>query len=213
MAAVFPAAALDQLGWRGELPYGRMMNGNHAASDEPIVILTTPRLILRTAIESDIPILQERVFGDGDVMRHAFAGVPMARGEAENFMRSHFTFGGSLTGLATLAERPTGDILGFAGLLPSAALGTDDFEIGFVLSRHAWGRGIATEIGEAQLAFGFDRLACHRLLGLVEPRNAPSIRALGKLGMKHLKDIAQPQRANRSVYVIEAEEWRRRRSE
>jgi RimJ/RimL family protein N-acetyltransferase len=198
---------------RDELPYRWGMSGNHAALDEAIVILTTPRLILRAAIESDIPILQERVFGDGDVMRHAFAGVPMTKGEADAFMRAHFTFGGSLTGLATLTERAAGDVLGFAGLLPSTALGAGDFEIGFVLSRHAWGRGIATEIGEAQLAFGFDRLACRRLLGLVEPANVPSIRALGKLGMKHFKDIEPAGRAKRSVYVIEAVDWRRRRAE
>jgi RimJ/RimL family protein N-acetyltransferase len=128
-------------------------------------------------------------------------------------MRAHFTFGGSLTGLATLVDRSDGDVLGFAGLLPSTVLDADDFEIGFVLSRHAWGRGIATEIGAAQLAFGFDRLACRRLLGLVEPANAASIRALGKLGMTHLKDIKPPGRARRSVYVMEAEEWHRRRSE
>ena len=188
------------------------MNKNHAALTETVAILTTPRLILRAAIENDIPTLQERVFGDSDVMRYAFAGVPMAKAEAENFIRAHFTFGDSLTGIATLTERPAGDVIGFAGLLPCGVLGDDDFEIGFVLARHAWGRGIATEIGEAQLAFGFDRLGCDRLLGLAEPRNAASIHALGKLGMRYLKDIAEPGRAHRSLYVIEGSEWRKQRT-
>jgi len=40
-----------------------------APKEQPIVILTTPRLILRTAIERDIPIMRERVLGDPDVMR------------------------------------------------------------------------------------------------------------------------------------------------
>jgi ribosomal-protein-alanine N-acetyltransferase len=192
---------------RAELPYGEMMHQDHPAPVKPIIIVATPRLVLRTATESDIPILHERIFGDSDVMRYAFAGVPMAKPEAEHFMRTHFTFGDSLTGMATLIER-SGNVIGFAGLSPCAALGAEDFEIGFVLARHAWGRGIATEIGEAQLAFGFDRLRCDRLLGLAEPNNAPSIRALGKLGMRYLKDVAQPPRANRAVYVIEAEAWR-----
>jgi len=189
------------------------MTTSRAAPQEPIVILTTPRLILRAATENDIPQLQERIFGDAEVMRYAFAGVPMARDAAGTFVRTHFTFGGSLTGLATLTEGPAGDVIGFAGLLPCRALGADDFEIGFVLARHAWGRGIATEIGEAQLAFGFDRLNCGRLLGLVEPRNAASIRALGKLGMRYLKDVTDPGRPARSVYVIAAGEWRGRRTE
>jgi ribosomal-protein-alanine N-acetyltransferase len=189
------------------------MSEIHDRLSGPIVILTTPRLILRAAIETDIPLLHERVFGDSEVMRYAFAGVPLPRGEAEGFMRSHFTFGGSLTGIATLTERSSGDVIGFAGLFPCAALGSDDFEIGFVLARRAWGRGIATEIGEAQLAFGFDRLNCSRLLGLVEPRNAASIHALEKLGMRYLKDVAEPPRPNRRVYVIEVAEWRARHSE
>ncbi|OCK60473.1 GNAT family N-acetyltransferase [Bradyrhizobium sp. LMTR 3] len=184
-----------------------------APEEQPLVILTTPRLILRAAAESDIPVLQDLILGDSDVMRLAFAGAPMARDAAEDFIRRLFTFGGSLTGMAVLAEKPAGEIIGFAGLSPCDALGTDDFEIGFVLARRVWGRGIATEIGKAQLAFGFDHLKCSRLLGLVDPRNAPSIHALEKLGMRYRQTIAAPKRGSRSVYVIEAEEWRRGHAE
>jgi ribosomal-protein-alanine N-acetyltransferase len=180
---------------------------------QPLVILTTPRLILRAAVEADIPILQDLIFGDNDVMRFAFSGAPMAGDAAEDFIRRFFTFGSSLTGMAVLTEKPAGEIIGFAGLSPCNALGGDDFEIGFVLARLAWGRGIATEIGEAQLVVGFDRLKCGRLLGLVNPQNAPSIHALEKLGMRHLETIADPKRGSRDVYVIEAAEWRRRRAE
>ena len=115
--------------------------------------------------------------------------------------------------MAVLTEKPTGEVIGFAGLSPCDALGADDFEIGFVLARRAWGKGIATEVGEAQLVFGFEQLKRGRLLGMVDPRNAPSIRALEKLGMRFRETIAEPARGSRSVYVIEATEWRRRRAE
>jgi [ribosomal protein S5]-alanine N-acetyltransferase len=199
----------------GELPYLALMDQKPAPVSEkqPLVILTTPRLILRAAVEEDISILQNLIFGDSDVMRFAFAGAPMARDVAEDFIRRFFTFGSSLTGMAVLTEKPTGEVIGFAGLSPCQALQADDFEIGFVLARRAWGRGIATEIGEAQLAFGFEQLKCGRLLGLVDPRNAPSIHALEKLGMRYLETIADPKRGGRRVYVIEAGEWRRRRTE
>ncbi|MGY2909376.1 GNAT family N-acetyltransferase [Bradyrhizobium sp. URHC0002] len=199
----------------GELPYcGVMKQKSGSASEQPpLVILTTPRLILRATLEADISILQNLVLGDSGVMRFAFSGAPMAGDAAEDFIRRFFTFGSSLTGMAVLTEKPAAEIIGFAGLSPCDALGADDFEIGFVLARRVWGRGIATEIGEAQLAFGFDQLKCGRLLGLVDPRNAPSIHALEKLGMRHLETIADPRRGSRSVYVIEAAEWRRRRAE
>ena len=184
-----------------------------ASKKQSLVILTTPRLILRTTAEEDISVLQNLILGDSDVMRFAFSGAPMAREAAEDFIRRSFTFGESLTGMAVLTEKPAGEIIGFAGLSPCDALGADDFEIGFVLARRAWGRGIATEIGEAQLVFGFEQLKCGRLLGMVDPRNAPSIHALEKLGMRFRETIADPKRGSRSVYVIEAAEWRRRRAE
>jgi ribosomal-protein-alanine N-acetyltransferase len=198
-----------------ELLYFDLMDQQPAPVSEkqPLVILTTPRLILRAAVEEDIPVLQNLILGDSDVMRLAFSGAPMAGDAAEDFIRRSFTFGSSLTGIAVLMEKPAGQVIGFAGLSPCDALGADDFEIGFVLARRAWGRGIATEIGEAQLAFGFEQLKCGRLLGLVDPRNAPSIHALEKLGMRYLETMRDPKRGSRRVYVIEAGEWRRRRAE
>lgn len=177
---------------------------------QPRVILTTPRLILRTATEPDVKVLWERVLGDRDVMRYVFQGVPMTLEGAGEVMRKFFTFGDTLTGIAILTENSTAEIVGSAGLLPCAALGADDFEIGFVLARQAWGRGIATEIGEAQLAFGFEQLNCSRLLGLADPQNGPSIHALKKLGMRYLNDITEPGRPNRSVFCLEVGEWRQR---
>ena len=179
--------------------------------EHPIVILTTPRLILRTAVAQDIPTMHARVFGDSEVMRYVFQGGPMTEERTAEVMRKFFTFGESLTGIAVLAEGAADNVVGFAGLFPSEPLGVNDFEIGFVLARSAWGRGIATEVGEAQLAFGFEKLNCARLLGLADPRNQPSIHALKKLGLRYLKDATEPGRAMRSVFCIEKEEWRKSR--
>jgi ribosomal-protein-alanine N-acetyltransferase len=181
---------------------------------QPVVIMTTPRLILRTATEQDIPVMHARVLGDGEVMRYVFQGVPMTLERAERVMRKFFTFGVTgVIGISVLADRPTDEIVGFAGLVPCEVLGEADLEIGFVLTRHAWGRGIATEIGKAQLAFGFEQLNRPRLLGLVDPRNGPSIRVLRKLGLQYLKDVTEPLRASRSVFCIEADAWRVKRGD
>jgi RimJ/RimL family protein N-acetyltransferase len=59
-----------------------------ASVQQPIVILTTPRLILRAAAERDIPIMRERILGDGEVMRYVFQGEPMSEERAEYIMRS-----------------------------------------------------------------------------------------------------------------------------
>jgi len=168
--------------------------------------------VLRAAADADIAVMHERVFGDTDVMRNVFLGNVMTMERAESFMREHFTFGISRTGIAILTEKANGNIIGFAGLFPCKALEADDLEIGFVMAKQAWGKGYATEIGDAQLAMGFEELGCQRLLGLVEPRNAASIHALTKLGMRFLKDVTSPTRPPRSVYVMSSDEWRNRRA-
>ena len=183
-----------------------------ASQNSARVILTTPRLILRTTTEADIPILQQRIFRDADVMRYVFRGAPMEDERSEGFMRKFFTFGETLTGMSVLTEKPDGDVIGFAGLFPCEPFGVEDLEIGFVMARHAWGRGIASEIGAAQLAFGFEQLKCERLLGMVHPQNGPSIHALTKLGLRYVRDVKEAERPNRSVYMITAQEWRDRQA-
>jgi ribosomal-protein-alanine N-acetyltransferase len=121
---------------------------------QPRVILTTRRLILRTATEPDIKVMWERILGDGDVMRYVFQGVPMTLERAGEVVRKFFTFGDTLTGIAILTEKSTAEIIGFAGLFPCAALGADDFEIGFVLARQAWAGALPPRSARPNLRSG-----------------------------------------------------------
>jgi len=55
-------------------------------------------------------------------------------------------------------------------------------ELGFALGRVYWGQGYMAAALPALLAFAFQRLELHRVFADVDPRNAPSIRALERLG-------------------------------
>jgi RimJ/RimL family protein N-acetyltransferase len=102
-----------------------------------------------------------------------------------------------------LEERATVEIIGFAGLIACDALGVHDYEIGFVLARTAWRKGYATEIGHAQLRYGFETVGCARLLAQVSPDNARSITALERVGMRHHAIVETRGRGLRRVYVAE----------
>lgn len=52
-----------------------------------------------------------------------------------------------------------------------------------------WGQGIATESARACLDLGFGHLDLNRIIGLVLPENAASIRVLEKLGFQFEKEI------------------------
>src|SRR3712207_9025606 len=49
--------------------------------------------------------------------------------------------------------------------------GTDAIEVGYYLGRSAWGRGVATEAGEAALRHGFETLGLDTIVAVVRPEN------------------------------------------
>jgi len=55
-------------------------------------------------------------------------------------------------------------------------------EIGYIVRRDLWRRGIATEALRAILDFGFSRMALHSTEAQLDPGNVPSIRVLEGLG-------------------------------
>lgn len=57
-------------------------------------------------------------------------------------------------------------------------------EIGYALARAYWGCGYGTEVARAFIAFGFDRLQCHRIEALCMPGNIASWRVMEKAGMR-----------------------------
>jgi ribosomal-protein-alanine N-acetyltransferase len=82
-----------------------------------------------------------------------------------------------------LADR---QLLGWSGLqyLPD----TDEIEIGYLLGKPYWGRGLATESALAGLEFGFGSLALPEVVGIVHPDNLASQRVLEKIGLEFVKE-------------------------
>jgi [ribosomal protein S5]-alanine N-acetyltransferase len=165
-------------------------------------IIQSERLLLRELRPSDVPALVE-LLATPVVMRWLFAGVTLDRDDAMTFIQRDFTFGKAPFGLGVLVLRETGEAIGFAGLLTYRRLGAEDFEFGFTLRESAWGQGYATEIGRAQIAYGFGELGAERLLALVHPDNKNSRKALEKIGMRLFREIGTHDRGPRCVYVID----------
>lgn len=164
--------------------------------------LISKRLVLRPVLMTDIPDLS-KMLGDPDMMKYLFGSKPLSERGAEEFIRSNFSFvEDEGPGMGTLVERRGGTIVGFAGLKLYTDLGSEDYELGFVIS--AEGQGYATEIGERQIEFGLDELKLRRVLALVHPENKKSLHILrDKLGMKMLRDIKSTQdRGPRHVLYV-----------
>jgi len=89
-------------------------------------------------------------------------------------------------GLWAVELHSTGTLLGRCGLQHIAE--TDEVEIDFILDRHYWGQGFATEAGQVSLQYGFEVLNLTSVVGIVHPGNLASQRVLEKLGMRFVEE-------------------------
>lgn len=85
-------------------------------------------------------------------------------------------------GLWRVELRDSGEPIGTCGLLRRDTLPEADLGYAF-LQRH-WQRGYAVEAGAAVLRYAREALALPRVLAIVNPDNAASVKVLERLGMQ-----------------------------
>lgn len=111
-----------------------------------------------------------------------------------------------------VVDRAADRLIGSCGLMSRRAP-FQEYEIGYVLHRDWWGRGVAKEVVGYLLGFGFEQLSAHRIYAQVDPENAPSSRVLLRLGFSlegHLRrDLrVRDEWRDSLVYALLVEEWR-----
>jgi RimJ/RimL family protein N-acetyltransferase len=122
------------------------------------------------------------VYGDADAMKYVGDGRPLDRDAcakwAEITVRNYDTRG---YGMFAIIERATGDTIGFCGLVHPG--GQEDPELKYALRRDAWGKGYASEVAPAMLAYAAARHARTRVIATADPDHAVSHRILRRAGM------------------------------
>lgn len=93
-------------------------------------------------------------------------------------------------GIWMTVERSTGTRLGFH--LLNNIQGESIIQVGYSLTRAAWGRGMATEVAAAVLRYGFEELGLPRIAGMASLGNIASQRVLEKIGLERRGERAFP---------------------
>ncbi|MDX2234487.1 MAG: GNAT family N-acetyltransferase [Hyphomonadaceae bacterium] len=152
-----------------------------------VPILETPRLILRAPAIADF----DAAFAirNEDVVTRYINGQKSTPEEVWNRLLRYVGHWAALGyGFWTIVERETGAILGETGFADFHREMTPSFgdtpEMGWVLAGAAHGRGYATEAVCAALAWADAHLKRDRVVCMINPQNAPSIRVAEKAGFR-----------------------------
>lgn len=148
------------------------------------VILETPRLQLRHLNINDLEELYA-LYRDPEIRRYFPEGVLSyedTREELEWFLNGHPEY--PELGLWATVQKGSGTFIGRCGLLPWEIDGKLEIEIAYLLDKHFWHQGLATEAANGILSYAFERLNLTRLICLMDPENIASQKVAERIGMK-----------------------------
>ncbi|MEH1824331.1 MAG: GNAT family N-acetyltransferase [Nostoc sp.] len=154
-------------------------------------LLETERLIIRSWIPESDAEQAFAIYSDPEVTQflgkssHVTSIELQRQRLIEGIERMHQR--NNSTGAWAIVEKETTTIVGTILLkqLPDKdGLPTQDYEVGWHLRRAVWGKGYATEAGQAMLNYGFSVLNLPVIYAVVKPENHASIRVTERLGMK-----------------------------
>jgi len=165
------------------------------------IILETERLLLRYQQAADVEFLVD-LWADPHVTR--YLGGPRDRDWLQSvFEETARDPYAERYDLWPVIEKKGGRFVGHCGLLDKEVEGRPEIELTYILASSAWGKGYATEMGQALKQHAFEKLGVGRLIALIDPDNAASERVAVKLGMGLEKEIVRPGGELRKVYVVE----------
>lgn len=180
------------------------------------VTLKTERLWLRPLVSSDADSLFG-VFSDPQVMRYwggpRWTSIDTAherirRDQTALPAGEYITLGIEVLGAGELIGECT--LFSFMRQCKRA-------EVGYGLSSAFWGKGYMHEALTAVLDYGFKELDLHRVEADVDPRNAPSVRCLERLGFLkegHLRErwIVEGEVSDTSLFGLLRRDWEAHRA-
>ena len=144
------------------------------------IIFETDRLIVR---QYDFKTDAENFFslnGDDDVMRYIRA--TKTKEECDVFLKKAIDAYkiNPLIGRWAADEKATGRFVGSFAIIPIE--GSDDIQLGYALLKENWGKGFASELTKAGLAYYFKKTNADHIYAIAEKANVASHNVLLKNG-------------------------------
>jgi RimJ/RimL family protein N-acetyltransferase len=175
------------------------------------VVLTTPRLVLRTFREDDLP--RYAALNADPAVVEFLGGEPLTREYSDEIAAwANEVNDAEGIGLLAVERRADGAFLGMCGLHHLESY-PDDVEVGWRLAREHWGQGYATEAATAWLEHAFGSMGLPRVISVTDPPNVRSLAVMHRLGMvyDHEAEIEEDgERFHAVIHAVTVERWSRR---
>ena len=209
-----PAVALAAAGpveWR--VPASRPDPGQTLRDLLRATPLRTERLVLRLPRPSDAALVYHGYATDADAAR--WMGWRLHKDIATTDALLASWVANWERGTGTLAfmieDAADGRFLGVIDL----TLGAHGAVVGFVLCRHARGRGVATEAARRLVHLAFDHFGAWRVWATCAPQNPASRRVLEKVGMRHegvlrrwlVSPLVSPEPRDSDCLAVTRDDW------
>jgi ribosomal-protein-alanine N-acetyltransferase len=152
--------------------------------------LETPRLVLRKATKGDVPSIFA-YSSDPEVTRYLRWGPHQSLADTEDYVNEVLAeYREGLDGPWLMERRQTNTVIGHIHLMEIDTRHRKA-QVGFVLSRGYWNRGIATEALIKVLEYAFGEIGLNRVEGLCISDNRAAARVMEKAGMQKEAELRE----------------------
>ena len=175
------------------------------------VIATTPRLVLRTFRQDDLPAYAA-LNTHPEVVRW-LGGEPLTREHSDSIAEwAQELYAEEGIGLLAVERASDAAFLGMCGLHHQASF-PDDVEIAWRLAYEHWGQGYATAAATGWLDLAFGPLDLELVISGTDALNVRSLAVMRRLGMTFDHEAQVEDEGilfDAVIYAITAERWRAR---
>lgn len=148
--------------------------------------IETPRLLLRLFTPDDAEDLY-RIYSHPALFKYMSNEQPLLWEQTrtlidsftEHWQRHNF-------GVWAVIYKPNQTLIGHCGF--KFLENTPEVQIGYLLLKSYWSRGLGTEAASAALRYGFDVAQLNRVVAIAKPQNIASRRVMEKIGMSYEKE-------------------------
>jgi ribosomal-protein-alanine N-acetyltransferase len=101
-------------------------------------------------------------------------------------------------GLWAVVNKENNQVIGDGGLRFLGKI--PEVEVGYVLAKAYWGKGLASEVAATSLKYGFEVLRLEKIVAVANTENRSSRRVMEKVGMRYQHNLDDCDRVYYSIW-------------